>query len=112
MAAQSRMVQTKKLTRLGQLVAGVAHQINNPLAFLSNNVAVFERDLIALIGLYRWSTEAGCRTGASDNTTTWTKASRAMGFFEYLSASSRHLGESLMIRARGSTPSASVVAST
>ena len=55
-AAQSRMVETEKLASLGQLVAGVAHEINNPLAFVSNNVAVLERDLrdlIALIGLYR-----------------------------------------------------------
>ncbi len=54
-AAQSRMVQTEKLASLGQLVAGVAHEINNPLAFVSNNVAVLERDLrdmITLIGLY------------------------------------------------------------
>ena len=50
------MVETEKLASLGQLVAGVAHEINNPLAFVSNNVAVLERDLrdiITLIGLYR-----------------------------------------------------------
>ena len=50
------MVETEKLASLGQLVAGVAHEINNPLAFVSNNVAVLERDLrdlIALVGLYR-----------------------------------------------------------
>jgi PAS domain S-box-containing protein len=55
-SAQSRMVETEKLASLGQVVAGVAHEINNPLAFVSNNVAVLERDLrdmIALIGLYR-----------------------------------------------------------
>jgi two-component system, NtrC family, sensor kinase len=55
-AAQSRMVETEKLASLGQLVAGVAHEINNPLAFVSNNVAVLERDLkdlIALIQFYR-----------------------------------------------------------
>ena len=55
-AAQSRMVETEKLASLGQLVAGVAHEINNPLAFVSNNVAVLERDLrdiVTLIGLYR-----------------------------------------------------------
>ena len=54
-AAQSRMVETEKLASLGQLVAGVAHEINNPLAFVSNNVAVLERDLrdiVTLIGLY------------------------------------------------------------
>jgi PAS domain S-box-containing protein len=55
-SAQSRMVQTEKLASLGQLVAGVAHEINNPLAFVSNNIAVLERDLhdmINLINLYR-----------------------------------------------------------
>jgi two-component system NtrC family sensor kinase len=55
-AAQSRMVESEKLASLGQLVAGVAHEINNPLAFVSNNVAVLERDLrdiITLIGLYQ-----------------------------------------------------------
>lgn len=55
-SAQSRMVQTEKLASLGQLVAGVAHEINNPLAFVSNNVAVLERDLrdmVALVSLYR-----------------------------------------------------------
>ncbi len=49
--AQSRLVQTEKLASLGQLVAGVAHEINNPLSFVSNNVAVLERDLRDLLGL-------------------------------------------------------------
>jgi PAS domain S-box-containing protein len=55
-SAQSRMVETEKLASLGQLVAGVAHEINNPLAFVSNNVAVLERDMrdmVSLIELYR-----------------------------------------------------------
>ncbi len=48
---QSRMVQTEKMASLGHLVAGVAHEINNPLSFVSNNVAVLERDLKDLLGL-------------------------------------------------------------
>jgi two-component system, NtrC family, sensor kinase len=54
-STQSRLVQNEKLASLGQLVAGVAHEINNPLAFVTNNVAVLERDLrdmITLVGLY------------------------------------------------------------
>jgi len=54
--AQSRMVESAKLAGLGQLVAGVAHEINNPLAFVGNNVAVLQRDLAELrelLHLYR-----------------------------------------------------------
>src|SRR5207245_3644861 len=46
--AQAQLVQTEKLAALGQLVAGVAHEINNPLSFVSNNVAVLQRDVSAL----------------------------------------------------------------
>jgi signal transduction histidine kinase len=46
--AQSQLVQNEKLASLGQMVAGVAHEINNPLSFVANNVAVLQRDLKAL----------------------------------------------------------------
>ena len=49
--AQSQLVQAEKLAGLGQMVAGVAHEINNPLSFVSNNVAVLQRDVRALIEL-------------------------------------------------------------
>ncbi len=54
-AAQGQLVQSEKLAGLGQMVAGVAHEINNPLSFVSNNVAVLHRDvasLVTLLGLY------------------------------------------------------------
>jgi two-component system NtrC family sensor kinase len=46
--AQSQLVQSEKLAGLGQMVAGVAHEINNPLSFVSNNVAVLQRDIRGL----------------------------------------------------------------
>jgi PAS domain S-box-containing protein len=51
--AQSAMVQSEKLAGLGQMVAGVAHEINNPLAFVSNNVAVLQRDIRGLSELLK-----------------------------------------------------------
>lgn len=46
--AESQLVQAERLTALGQLVAGVAHEINNPLAFVANNIAVLRRDTALL----------------------------------------------------------------
>jgi two-component system NtrC family sensor kinase len=65
-AAQGQLVQSEKLAGLGQMVAGVAHEINNPLAFVSNNVAVLHRDVAAVASLLKLyenaeSAEAGER---------------------------------------------------
>lgn len=55
-STQSQLVQAEKLAGLGQMVAGVAHEINNPLSFVANNTAVVQRDLksiLQLLSLYQ-----------------------------------------------------------
>jgi signal transduction histidine kinase len=44
-AAQDRLVQTEKLASLGQLTAGIAHEIKNPLNFV-NNFAALSMELV------------------------------------------------------------------
>ena len=45
---QAMIVQAEKLASLGLLSAGVAHEINNPLAYVANNLALLERDIHGL----------------------------------------------------------------
>lgn len=53
---QSQLVQQEKMAGLGQLVAGIAHEINNPVGFIAGNIAPAKRyatDLLELIDLYQ-----------------------------------------------------------
>ena len=53
---QAQLVQSEKMSSLGQLVAGVAHEINNPVTFISANLSHAEdyiQDLLGLIQLYQ-----------------------------------------------------------
>ena len=43
--AQSKLVESEKMASLGQLTAGVAHEINNPINFVASNVKPLELDI-------------------------------------------------------------------
>ncbi|NVJ55109.1 MAG: response regulator [Vibrionaceae bacterium] len=47
--AQRQLIQTAKLASIGKLVAGVAHEINNPVSFIIGNAHIIQRDLTKLI---------------------------------------------------------------
>ena len=63
------MIQSEKLASIGLLTAGVAHEINNPLAYVANNLAVLERDtrgVMAVLDAYEGARE---RLAAADPAT-------------------------------------------
>lgn len=53
---QAQLIQSEKMSSLGQLVAGVAHEINNPVGFISGNLNHADKSiksLLRLIDLYQ-----------------------------------------------------------
>ncbi|MFB2919108.1 PAS domain S-box protein [Aerosakkonema funiforme] len=54
-SAQLQLIQSEKMSSLGQMVAGIAHEINNPVSFIYGNIDHASRyisDLLSLVELY------------------------------------------------------------
>ena len=70
---QSQVLQSEKMASIGQLAAGVAHEINNPVGFVSSNLktlADYQQDIGQIVSEYRQLVDRVSR--AKDSGPDWT----------------------------------------
>ncbi|MHA7128026.1 7TM diverse intracellular signaling domain-containing protein [Algoriphagus namhaensis] len=56
---QSQLVNQEKMASLGQLTAGIAHEINNPINFVSSNISPLKRDIADIMEIIQFYRENG-----------------------------------------------------
>jgi two-component system NtrC family sensor kinase len=58
---QSQLVNQEKMASLGQLTAGIAHEINNPINFVSSNITPLKRDIKDIMEVVEFYRNSGAR---------------------------------------------------
>ncbi len=65
-ASQSQLLQQEKMASIGQLAAGVAHEINNPVGFVTSNLGTLKKYIERLAEFIAKSSEEIKASGSSD----------------------------------------------
>ena len=64
-SAQNQLLQSEKMASVGQLAAGVAHEINNPIGFVNSNLSTLEKYVAGLGSVLAAYEQAETRLGAN-----------------------------------------------
>lgn len=65
--AETQLVESEKMASLGQLTAGIAHEINNPINFVTSNVSPLRRDVDILINMLSQIEDISASDGSAED---------------------------------------------
>jgi len=104
--AQSQLVESEKMASLGQLTAGIAHEINNPINFVTSNINPLRRDIDMMMGALTVIEEVGLSDMPATEKQKKIEEYKEELDFEYLNIEIKHLMKGI---AEGASRTAEIV---
>jgi signal transduction histidine kinase len=89
--AQMQLVESEKMASLGQLTAGIAHEINNPINFVTGNIGPLKRDVDILFQTINVLEEMNSQNIPDEEKIKKTEAFKEEQDFDYLKVEISHL---------------------
>lgn len=89
--AQGQLVESEKMASLGQLTAGIAHEINNPINFVTSNIKPLSRDIDMVFEAMQAIEQVGLSDAGKDDKQKQISAYKQELDFEYLVEEIKHL---------------------